>query len=77
MFGRKSKIIQEQSSRIRELEELLCPYESHQWVYQGYHFEGGSGNGDETSINHYICKRCRKRLQTWRNILNAEEVDEE
>ena len=63
MFGKKKKEFLTQAARIRELEEILCPCEQHDWVSTGYHFDDGTGYGDSTTFYHYICKRCKKRMQ--------------
>ena len=31
-----------QEARIKELEEILCPCEAHEWVNTGFHFVGGT-----------------------------------
>lgn len=59
---REKVIVQE--ARIRELEEILCPCEDHEWVNAGYHFVGGTGRGDETTVYHKVCKRCKKRIHS-------------
>ena len=50
---------------MAELEERLCPCESHDWKQVGYSFEGGTGRGDEITIYDYKCKRCGKRYKSW------------
>lgn len=64
MFGKKNKIIASQSNRIAELEEILCPCEQHDFITTGYYFCGGSGLGDELTMYTYICKRCKKKIET-------------
>lgn len=64
MFGKRKRELLTQAARIRELEEILCPCEQHDWVSTGYHFDGGTGCGDSTTFYHYICKRCKKRMQS-------------
>lgn len=66
-FNEKKKLratVLKQEARIRELEEILCPCEAHEWVQVGFHLEGGTGRGDELTIYHKICKRCKKRIQS-------------
>lgn len=53
-----------QEARIKELEEILCPCEAHEWVNIGFHFVGGTGRGDELTVYHKVCKRCKKRIQS-------------
>lgn len=50
--------------RVAELEERLCPCESHDWKCVDFHFVGGSGRGDETTVYHYKCKRCGKLMHS-------------
>lgn len=68
MFQTKRKLREKairQEARIRELEEILCPCERHFWLRTGVHYESPSGNGmDLTTVYHYSCKRCKKRIQT-------------
>lgn len=65
MFSsKKDKQIAAQMVRIRELEEILCPCEQHDFIKTGFHFEGGTGRGDSDTVNHYMCKRCKKRIQS-------------
>lgn len=59
------------SYRIKDLEERLCPCESHSWKQTGYHFEGGTGMGDEDTINHYKCRVCGKEIET-RHLLKED-----
>ena len=64
MFGKRKLELLAHTARIKELEEILCPCEQHDWISNRYHFSGGTGRGDETTIYHYICKRCKKRMQS-------------
>lgn len=69
MFGKRQKEkIALQAIRIAELEEILCPCEQHDFVKTDFHFEGGSGRGDELTIYHYVCKRCKKKVQSWKML---------
>ena len=61
-----------QSNRIEELEERLCPCESHQWVKVDYSFVGGTGVGDETTIYKYKCQRCGKTVNSWKLLKEAD-----
>lgn len=64
MISKRKMELLAKAARIRELEEILCPCEQHDWVSTGYHFDGGTGRGDHTTFYHYICKRCKKRMQS-------------
>lgn len=55
MFGKKNKIITSQLNRIKELEEIICPCEQHDFIKTDYNFYGGSGMGDELTVYTYIC----------------------
>lgn len=68
MLGKKAKAIILQKARIAELEEILCPYGQHDFIDAGYHFQNGSGMGDELMIYHYICRRCKKKIQSQKRI---------
>ncbi len=68
MFGKKSEIIKSQSNRIEELEEILCPCGQHDYISTGYYFYGGSGRGDELTMYTYICRRCKKKIETRRKL---------
>lgn len=59
----KAKIV-EMTYRIEELEERLCPCQSHQWKYIEFDLNGGSGLGDEIVIYQYQCKQCGKRIRS-------------
>lgn len=61
MFGRKAAEIVRLQYRVAELEERLCPCESHEWKQIGFHTESCSASGfDIDVINHYKCARCGK-----------------
>lgn len=62
--------------RVAELEERLCPCESHDWKRVGVSFEGGTGVGDETTFYHYKCRRCGKQLISIQPLLERS-VDNE
>lgn len=55
------------TNRVEELEEKICPCNSHAWVTIDYHFESLTGIGLDT-IYHYKCKRCGKKVQTGRKL---------
>lgn len=69
---KKTKLMLENISlkaRIAELEEKICPCEQHDYITIDYEFVGGTGMGDETTIYHYKCRKCGKRIKSWK-ILN-------
>lgn len=68
MFGRrrlKAEIVR-LSYRVSELEERLCPCESHSWVMLDSDFTIGSSAGDIDTIYRYKCRRCGKTLKTYK-----------
>ena len=48
------------SYRIADLEERLCPCESHDWVQTGYYFISLTGGYDTDTVYKYRCRRCGK-----------------
>lgn len=71
MFGKRKLELLAHTARIKELEEILCPCEQHDWISNGYHFSGGTGRGDETTIYHYICKRCKSGCKVFNRTLGV------
>lgn len=63
--------------RVADLEERLCPCESHQWKMIDYEFVGGTGRGDETAVFKYKCRRCGKAINTIDRFLARSEDDGE
>ena len=66
---RKIKLMIENISlkaRIAELEEKICPCEQHNYIIVDYEFVGGTGMGGETTIYHYKCQKCGKRIKSWK-----------
>lgn len=53
-------------TRIKELEERLCPCQSHDWHRTDFEFTGGTGRGDETTVYTYQCSRCWKVKRTYK-----------
>lgn len=58
--------VQELEHRIAELEERLCPCQSHDWKRVDFDFTGGTGRGDETTLYTYQCSRCGKVRRTYK-----------
>lgn len=48
--------------RVEDLEERLCPCESHDWKQVGYHFRY-IAMGEFETIRHYKCRVCGKRKE--------------
>lgn len=69
---KKTKLMLENISlraRVAELEEKICPCEQHDYITLDYEFVGGTGRGDEMTIYQYKCRKCGKRIKSWK-ILN-------
>lgn len=52
MFNKKLKEIMRLTYRVKDLEERLCPCESHDWVKVGYKMLGSD------PVYRYKCKKC-------------------
>ena len=66
MFMTKRKMREEimrLNYRIADLEERLCPCESHDWVQVGSSFYTTSGY-DFTDVYNYKCRRCGKTKES-------------
>lgn len=63
MLFKKDKKIMELNIRIEELEELLCPFNHHEWIEVGYHLESFDKGYSTDVIHHYKCKRCKKTME--------------
>jgi hypothetical protein len=68
MFNKsKKKLIQENTHlkyRIKELEEKICPCESHEWVYISSDYRLNGPCMDIDTIYTYKCKKCGKIKKT-------------
>lgn len=51
--------------RIADLEERLCPCESHDWVKTGYCFTSSVGGYDTDTVYKYKCRRCGKTRESY------------
>lgn len=70
MFGKRklrAEIVRLQY-RVKELEERLCPSQSHSWKRVDYEFVGGTGRGDEITVYTYVCEKCGKVVKTWKAL---------
>ena len=65
MFGNRklSAEIAELTFRVRELEERLCPCESHVWKRVGEEYVCLTC-GDLDTVYYYKCSRCGKKKRT-------------
>lgn len=68
MFFRKYKKIQKLEARVAELEEILCPFNSHDWVEIDHHLETFDYGYTTDVMHHYKCKRCKKYIETIRRL---------
>ncbi|MBR1760933.1 MAG: hypothetical protein IJ741_07115 [Schwartzia sp.] len=57
-WNRKKELLQK-DMRIRELEEILCPCEQHDWIAARYETDS---DGKATRI--MMCRRCKKEKET-------------
>lgn len=53
----------EKANRIRELEERICPTQSHEWVKTGAVFAPCSV-GDDSMRYTWQCRKCGKQMST-------------
>ena len=60
MFGRKRRNERELllKARIKELENILCPGELHDWQLVDERFDVIDGYGTIRNCRRYVCKRC-------------------
>ncbi len=68
---KKTKLMLENISlkaRIAELEEKICPCEQHDYIKLDYELVGGTGLGDEMTIYKYKCRKCGKRVSSWKGL---------
>lgn len=68
MFWKKQNRIDELNLRVTQLEELLCPLNSHNWVEVDWHLASQDGGYTTDVIHHYSCSRCKKYVETTRSL---------
>lgn len=63
MFGKKQQQIFELQNRVRELENILCPFNQHDFVETGRTYDGGDPiYSREEWIVSCECRRCHKKI---------------
>lgn len=57
-----SSALRDKDERIKELEEILCPCQQHDWIELESRFviDSGAPIVDGHTEGKYICKRCKK-----------------
>lgn len=50
--------------RIADLEERLCPCESHDWIHTETYFTTFTKGIDFDAVNVYKCRRCGKKKES-------------
>lgn len=63
MFGKKSKRELLLKARIKELENLLCPGEQHDYHQVDEVSHVIDGRGTTTYTRRFVCKRCLKAVE--------------
>lgn len=66
MFTSKKKLRSEITRlqyRVDELEERLCPCESHKWKMVDFYLTGGTSVGDDIIVEKFKCERCGKKTE--------------
>lgn len=58
--------------RVKELEERLCPCESHSWKYIMTDYNSFDVFGDAEANYTYQCMRCGKRIRTQKRDLDED-----
>lgn len=70
IFFKKRDEIMRLSYRVADLEERLCPCESHDWKCIGYSYEIRSSVGDVDTVYSYKCARCGKTMKSLQPYLD-------
>lgn len=60
--------VQELEHRIGELEERLCPCQSHGWKRVDFDFTSGTGCDGAVTFYTYQCPRCGKVRRTYKAL---------
>jgi len=63
MFGRKAKLIEKLQQRIEELEEIICPFNQHDWVEIDSYEVPINNYLDFDTVHVYKCRNCGKRRE--------------
>ena len=58
MFGRKQQTISHLCNRVKELEDIICPFASHEWVWVGRQPYNAGNTVD--FIYKYQCSKCKR-----------------
>lgn len=70
IFSKKRDLIMRLTYRVAELEERLCPCESHDWKRTGFSIVGETGRGDGVDLYSYKCARCGKTMKSIQPFLD-------
>ena len=64
MFGRKARIerMVRMEERIKQLENIICPGEQHEYCLAGQTMHIIDSYGTATYTRRYVCKRCGKEI---------------
>lgn len=54
-------MLRDSEERIRQLETIICPAESHEWRKYGDNTRVLDGYGSTCTTNYYICLKCLKK----------------
>ena len=68
MFKKRKTII-ELNARIAELEEILCPFNKHDWIEVDWHLTSFDRGYTTDVVHHYKCSRCKKYCETTREMI--------
>lgn len=63
IFNKKARQILELQSRVKELENVLCPFGQHDYIETGRTYDGGDPvYSREEWIVSCECRRCHKKI---------------
>lgn len=72
MFGKRKLELLAHTARIKNLKKSFAPVNSMIGSATAIISAAEPGGGDETTIYHYICKRCKKRMQSIQPYLGSD-----